>query len=585
MRLLLPILLAAALTAADRPTDAEWAPVAQAMAENAADALAQVEAIASRYPKWGDGQRALALVRLRAGDAKGSYGAARVALSLNGKDQAAGVLALQALSAQGRHADALKVATLQFKDDAADPGGSVAAQAAISAFQGNDSPAAQTWIGTARRRAGNQVSPAIEFVTSRLLAQNRDIDGAAAALDRALAAQPDYRDALYERGRLRLVQAVQAKEGADADRSIAGAIEDFSAALKLDRRDTPAQMGLGRALIDQGIRKIAAGKADLGNADLRQGAAQLREALAQDPDSREGHLWLGDALVRLEQWADAVPHLKQARSMGASERALPFNLALALGRSGDAAGAKRILDGIDPVGLDEILTVASNAYHLGDYASAKKQFLASLAQIEDRSRRAAIIRWVAHCERGLADALPKGDRLRDEVLDKAAKLYLDAGNDEDYESRRWYAALQAPRSPEHAFQVGKQLLKWDGFMNPPAWRLMVANYGHHITRDRGISGLMPAHGLLWGLLAILPLGLFLKSLFMPSGGGAPAPAPTSGGGARSTTRRSPPKPGATSARKPPASATTRPMPSAAPRPPTTASGKQAPPSPKTPFGG
>jgi hypothetical protein len=535
------LLLAAALAAAaDAPTAAEWSPVAQALEAGGDEAVNSVEAITTRYPKWPDGFRALAAARLRAYDPGGAWRAARQALGLNKRDGMAAILGIQALAVQARYDDAFKVADLF--DDATDASGAVASQAAIAALQAGDDTRLGTYLAAAKTRAGDNGAPVLDFIEAKQAQRRGDLPAAMTALERAIAARPDYRDALYELGRVGIVQALSTPEQAIA--LLAKAEESFQAAARLDKHDQDSRFGLGRARLERGKRLIADGKADEGNAVLRLALTALDEGLQLKPTDRDAKLWKGDALLRLERYEEAVPLLRFALANGAPDRALPFNLSLALSKCGKTAEAAEVLEGVQAQSVDEQLTMAMNVFNQGNWSAAGKLFQDALGDLrvdtpELAARRWSTYRYIGHCCREEAALLPAGSIEREERLELAAKFYKEAGDNGDFPARHWYMYVQAPRSPLHAFVAGRQSVTWDGWWNPPAWKLLAGNYGYKVTRGEGIPGAFkhgPAHVMLWLLLAIIPFGLFLKGWLLPNGIYGKA-KPKAGPPRGSTTRR------------------------------------------------
>lgn len=522
------LLFAAALAcAADAPTEAEWAPVAQSMEGSGTEAVASIETITAKYPKWPDGHRALAAARLRAGDPSGGWKAARAAIGLNKADTAAAVLGLQALAILARYDDAFKVADLF--NDASDPGGTVAAQAAITALMARNDQRLADYLKAAKARS-NGAAPILDFITAKQAQRAKDLPGAAAALDRAIAAKPDYRDALYELGRVRTVQALQTP--AQAEELLGKADEAFSAAAKLDNKDSDSRFGLGRARLELGKRLLAAGKTDPGSAKLREALGSLDEALQLEPANRDGKLWKGDVLLRLERYEEAAPMLKQAFNAGATDRALPFNLSLALSRSGKPDEAAKVLENVEAQSDDERLTLAINAFNLGNWSAAQKLFTDARDNIpvepaESAKRRWAVYRYLGHCARELA-AGAEGEK-RDELIETASMYYKEAGNNGDFAARHWYMHHEVQRGPLQAFEAGRQSIKWNGMWNPPAWKLLAGNYGFKVSRGEGFAGAWKhskPHLMLWTLLTFIPIGLFLKGWLLPGGlygGGKPKP--------------------------------------------------------------
>lgn len=581
------ILAAAIAAAADAPTDAEWTPVAQALEAGNGDAIAQIEALTARYPKWPDGFRALALAQLRANDGKAAWAAARKALGLDPKDAAAGALGVQALTHQGRNPEAVKVAALF--TDATDPGGRVAEMGAVAALAGHDDAALAGFIASAKARAGGTASPVLDVLESKQALARKDVAGAVAALERAVAARPDYHDALYELGRVRTVAALQSPD--QAETLLAKSDEALVAAARLDRRDADARLALGRARLERAKRIAAAGRADEADAMLRSAIDPLNEALQLRPGDRDAKLWKGDVMLRLRRYDEAAPLLRQAYNAGVLDRALPFNLALALTKTGKSDEAAKILENINAASADEQLTLGISLYHQENWAAADKMLRDALTGLDPEipaqaRNRLCAMRYVAHCERELA-ALATDPDVQSRHLETALNIYKEAGDADDYASRHWYIQTAAARSPLDAFKAGQQSLKWDGVVNLTAWRLMAANYGYKLTHGEGFPGLIkygPAHAMLWGLIAFIFLGLFAKGFLMPAK--APKPAKEQPRKPGTTTVRAPVK-----AAKPPTATTRKPGSSVAKPPPklTTPAPKQPTPppigGPKTPFGG
>jgi len=580
------LLLAAALAvAADAPTDAEWAPVAQALEAGGAEAVNSVEAITKSFPKWPDGFRALASAKLRINDTRGAWSAARGALALNKNDADAAALGIQALAGLGRYDDAFKVADLF--TDATDPSGTVASQAAICALQAGNDARVDAYLKTAKTRSGPSGIAMLEFVAAKRAQRAKDLPGAVAALERAVAGNANYRDAFYELGRVRMVQALQTP--AEAADLLEKAEVAFFSASRLYIRDADSRFGLGHARLERAKLLQTAGKSDEAGTMLRQALTALDDGLQLRPDSRDAKLWKGDALLRLERFDEAVPFLRQALAGGAIDRALPFNLSLALSRSGKPEEAAKVLDGIEAQNTDERLTLAMNTFGQGNWAAASKLFHDSIDGPEGLpagAQRWSTYRYLGHCAREQAAQAEASSTSREEFLEMAGNYYKEAGDNGDFASRHWYMTVQVPRSPLHAFVAGRQSIKWDGAWNPPAWKLLVANYGYKVTRGEGVPGAFKnglPHVMLWLLLAIIPVGLFLKGWLMPQGlygtaggktGGKPAPRPAN---------RPAAKPAAAGARKPGAATAQRRPPGAKPPSRALSPKTPGPGGPKTPF--
>ena len=356
----------------------------------------------------------------------------------------------------------------------------------------------------------------------------------------------------------------------------------LSEAARIDPRDVASRLALGRARLERAKLIAAAGRNDEADTAFRTVLAPIDEALTLRPDDRDGKLWKGDALLRLRRYEEAAPLLRQALNAGILDRALPFNLALALTKTGKAEEAGKVLENVVTSTADERLTLGINLFNQGNWIAANKMLREALEVLaaddpKEGRQRTITKRFVAHCEREMA-GLTQDPEARTGHLLTALKLYKEAGDEDDYISRHWYLATSTERSPLDAFAAGRQSLKWDGWVNPTAWRLLAANYGFKIAHGEGVKGLIkygPAHAMLFGLLAFICLGLFGKSLLMPAAATA-RPAPADGG------KR---KPGTTAVRAPVKLPN---KPSTSARKPSSAALKPEPPlasGPKTPFGG
>lgn len=596
--LALLVLPLAGLRAGDAPTDAEWSPIAAALVAGTQGSITDAERLLQRYPQWPDGFRALALAKLQSGDARGAWSAARQALIINSADADAGAIGVQALAAQVVAHDLLSngkerawpdvFAVADKFTDATDAGGKVAAQAAVAALRMGDQGLLAKYLDAVKARSGGAPNPVIDFIAAKQALGAKDLAGAIAALERAIAARPDYHDALYELGRVHIVAAMA--DPGSADGHYAKAAEAFTAAAKLDIKDAGSRFGLGRVRLEQGKRLAAAGNADDAGASFRKALAALDEGLQLEPRELNGKLWKGDALLRLERWEEAVPMLQQALAGGIEDRALPFNLALALTKAGRPGAAAEVLGEVKAESSDEQLTMAMNAFHQGNWVAAADMLVKGMQSLSDPAQLPQYLaaeRYYAHCQRELAKA-SKDPSEAAEHMKAALDSYLDAGERGDFPSRHWWLALKTQAGPDQAFAAGKQILHWDGWLAMDAWRLLLGNYGWHITQGQGFAGLIAhgaAHLMLWSLITMILMMLFLKGLVMPMMK-PPAPARASAGA----------KPGTASARRPggaaaaKASAATRAGAAAggAKRPPSRASAKPPSAGPgsggaKTPF--
>jgi len=125
--------------------------------------------------------------------------------------------------------------------------------------------------------------------------------------------------------------------------------------------------------------------------------AEYEKALAVDRGQPETELALGQTLVDLKRWADAIPHLQRAYRSGYKVDLSGFDLARALAATGDEAGALAVLRAM--AGTLEV--DALSYYALGDLALELGDPL-----LADRFYRDAIARApgaaVAHEKRGVA---------------------------------------------------------------------------------------------------------------------------------------------------------------------------------------
>ena len=565
------------LFAGDAPTQAEWAPVAAEIDKGGFEAVTMLTDITTKYPKWADGHRALALAKLRSGDAKGSYGSAKIALTINPADIDAGVIGMRALAQQNRKDAAFMVANLF--TDATDTGGQVAGEAAMIALQAADTGQLAKYIELAKARAKGAANPVLSFITARQALIAKDLTGAASALEQAIALRPDYRDAIFELGRVRTAMALAQQDASKATELYNTSAEAFNQAARLDSRDAASRFGLGRARLEHGKLMIADGKTAAGEAMLRTALTAFDDGLMIVADDVDAKLWKGDTLLRLQRYREAVPCLRLAFNSGVTDRTLPFNLALALTKSDKGDEAKEVLETLKAETPAEQLTLAMTVFSLKNWTIASDMFEKALKNndgLPEGPQRNSAFRYYGHCQRELA-ALEQDPVQRETYINEAVGAYQTAGDGGDFVARRWYLAIQAERSPLKAFEAGKKDRDWYGFFSLSAWKLLAGNYGHKVTRGEGFGGAFSyglAHVCLWSLLAFIPLGLFVKGWLLPGGIGK---------GTNNSRKPGPPSaPG--SARKPAATAT-KPGTKATTRTPAKPAAPAAPGAAKTPFGG
>src|SRR5579863_5687670 len=205
-------------------------------------------------------------------------------------------------------------------------------------------------ITAARARvAQNPGSPDGYLALGRALRVAEDAEGAAKALDRALALDPRLSRAWYEKG-LMALESGTLPQAADLFRKAvdfdpgnaptrielaslllrrgnwAEARVQLEAVLRLDPANATAHDGLGLILSQQGKPADAAG--------------EFRQALALDPSFAEAQESLGEALLQLGQWSAAAESLTKALSGNLPDTSMAtYGLASALKHSGKTAEA------------------------------------------------------------------------------------------------------------------------------------------------------------------------------------------------------------------------------------------------------
>jgi tetratricopeptide (TPR) repeat protein len=491
---------AATKAAAKAPTAVEWTPVQQALSSGAADAAARVTALNRAYPAWADGPLALARFHLDGGRAAQAVEPARQAARL-GHLQGEAVLA-QALLAAGRPREAITVAeTAKTVDET----GWVRYWGAAAAASVSDWAKARTLLAEARTRGGTQSPKDFYFLAGRLAQQAKDWGAAEDALADAVTRDPSFWDGWYELGRVRALRAELEPSGAIT--LWGGAENAFAAALRGRPQDHETRVGLARA--KSGLARLAHADGDtVAEASrLRDAVTLLDQVLKDQPDHRDANLLVGDAHLHLEEWPAAAEHLAKARALGAKDRALPFNLALALQNAGRTEEATAMLAALEAVNAGERITVGLNAYANGQFQLAARM-LADAAQdpVLDGDNAGAAWRFAGHAHRMLA-AAGAGDTARD----SASASYRQAGNLRDMEGRRFHLALEGEASPQRAYAAGWTWLAWENYLSLPAWFQVIGHYGAAKTHGQGLAGLArhaPLHLLFWTMLCVLPLALF-----------------------------------------------------------------------------
>lgn len=535
-----------AAVAADAPTQGEWGPVVQAVAAQAPDARQQLLAITAKYPKWIGAWIELARFELAARQPEEAWKYARQALTIERANGEAAALAVQALTQVGRHDDAIGVAApfLANRQSDKQAGGRAgwvnfyAAQAAFTAKR-PDPAKADELLKAAKACAGAAVPGDFHFLDARLAIRRGDLAGGTKNLERAVAADPRLWDAWYELGRARSVLAERETSVPGRRALLLAAEQAFTTVTKALPDDFESWLGLGQA--QAAIARLEMESGGEGGAKLKDAAASFGEALERKPDLVPALTALGEAQLRLERYAPAAEALARARELGANDDILLSNLALALEKTGRAEEAVRIQATTTATSAPALINKGMTLFKAKVYRTATDLFEQAVRHPEletQRETRGQVLRFAGHAWRDWAaqdPALPAAER--EQRLEKAAEAYRRAGDLGDRMAIRHYAALQSERGPATAYAAGWKLLGWSSSTSLAGWKLVLGNYG----ASRAWAN--PLHLGIWGVLAGLPLLLWIASLFKR----APAPSdevrrPSPRGPAAESARRAPPAP-------------------------------------------
>jgi len=495
----------AAIAAA--PGQAEWEPVRVALANDDPTAQAKLIALIKQYPSWADGTKALARCLLDQGKSAEALTAAKRANQLAPNDEQALRIQVRALADLGRKAEVYAlVDTTATKDGA----GWIRYEAGLAAVGFNDAVKADALLKEAKSRAGTKVPPEFLFLESRIAILTRDFARAELALASATTQQPDFWDGWYELGRVRLVLA-------DNDRAqratwVGKANAAFTTVSKGLPDDANGHIGLGRANLEEAKLLMAANQADQASGKLRDAVAQLELALTKSPDVAEAYVLLGDAQLRLEQWAPAAAALQRAKSLGAKDRSLTFNLAIALQQTDKNDEAQALLKSVTAASPAEQVTIGMGAYRSRNWLLAVQLLSSAVDELEDAAAKGAVWRYVGHAYNHIAES--KTGDAREAALDSAEAAYRKSGDLLDFDARRFYVSSEAARSPERAYAAAWQAIHWDT-LNVSAWSLAIGNYGLAKTGGQGLGGMAkraPRHLALWSALVLLPLIFFAVGL-------------------------------------------------------------------------
>jgi Flp pilus assembly protein TadD len=493
------------LNAADRgtPTAEEWGPVQQAIDGGRSDANARLLALLNAYPAWADGSRMLAKLLLEQGRAAEALAAARRANALAPDDSESLRLQIRALAELKRPAE---IATLVDNAGGLDPRGWLRYEAGLAAVNLGDAARAEKMLAGARSRAGQQGQPEFLFLESRIAILGRDYPRAEQALTKATSLQATFWDAWYELGRIRLTLADQVQ--AERSQWLKKAGEAFAIVTSNIASDPNAQVGLGRTAMEQAKDLQTAGQDDQAGGQLRTAVGHLQKALTLKPDLVEAQVLLGDALLRLGRWSEAVTALRQAQKLGAKERSVTFNLAIALQQSGQIEAATALLGSITAANPGEQATLGMGAYRARNWLVAIALLSGAAEHLEDAATRGATLRFLGHAHGHLAATLNGAEA--EEHRDAAAAAYRAAGDLKDFPARHFLLATEAARDPDHAYAAAWTAIGWDT-LDLTAWGQALGNYGAAKTGGQGLAGMAaraPVHLAMWGALVLLPLLFF-----------------------------------------------------------------------------
>lgn len=537
------------------PTAEEWEPIRLAIANRTPTAQTQLLALERRYPVWVDGTNALATYLLEQGKAAEALAAAKRASQLAPANVPARRIQIRSLADLGRKAE---IYALVDTTSTTDPAGWIRYEAGLAAVGFHDAGKADTFLTEAKSRIGSKIPSEFLFLESRIALLTRDFARAELALVSATKQQPDFWDGWYELGRVRLVLA-------DFDHAqrgpwISKANAAFTTVCKALPNDAHGHLGLGRAQAEEAKLLLADHHNDQAGGKLREAVEQFNLALTAAPDNAEAYVVLGDAQLRLEQWGAAADALQRAKELGAKDRSLIFNLAIAWQQLGKKTESQALLANFTATTPNEQVTLGMSAYRSGNWLLAVRLLQGVADQLEDATAKGATWRFIGHACSHVAES-SSGDE-REAALDSAQTAYRTAGDLFDYNARRFYLSLAAARSPEHAYAAAWQCIHWDA-LNLSAWGVAVGAYGPAKTAGLGLSGMAkhaPVHLALWSALVLIPLVFFGLGLRQrPNGRSSNTAAVAS----RSRATRTPSSPGSSA----PSRTTTR-APAPPPRLPT-----------------
>ncbi len=503
---------------ADAPTTEEWAPVETALNDKSPTAEKQLADLVAAYPRWADGQRALAEWRLENGKAELALADAQAALAISPNDAGAASLMVQALGKVGKLKEAFILAE-KFVGDK-DPGGWVNFRAAEVAFNAGDQQKATLHLSLASGRT-KTLPPEFAFLDARISEAGGDLDRAEVSLNRAIAAKPRFWTAFYQLGVVNLRQAESKTTGSRIE-YLKKSEGNFKQVTDVVTKDALAWLGLGRAQLTL-AQEYLIDDHESGLAKAREAERSLNNAIEIDKDLRDAHLNLGVTYLINDKPEQAITHLLRARDLGDTNRTIGFNLMLAYQKLGRTAEFESEAANVQAVSTAEKITAGIGFFKAGNYALAIKLITSSIEGLgDDRERVSAAYRFIGHAEAAIAEQLaskqPGDEEAYNTHLDNAREAWRKSGNFRDYVAQRFFIGQESQRSPQLAYNAGWQHLRWHDYQSLDGWKLVLGNYGGAVTGGKGFAGMWeknPVHVIVWGVLGIIPLCLALFSWLRP----------------------------------------------------------------------
>jgi tetratricopeptide (TPR) repeat protein len=505
---------------ADNPTREEWTPVKTAIADNAANAVELLEGLTKQYPRWTDGLCELARQYFKQDRPADAEKCANQALGVDPAHAEAGSLSIQAKIAAGRGAEAFALADT-FTASTDTKSGYVFYQAALAAFQLGDIGRSEEYLKRAKDHIGKTIPAQFHYLEGRLALRQTipDVDRAEACLVRAVTSDDKLFDAWYEFGRVEIARADQHPNL--AQELLTKADDAFARVLKALPNDYESWLGRGRCQL--GLSKIMVDR-DLGDGrhQLSEAESCLRHALGLNEQLADAETCLGEVLLKYEKFEEAIEHLQKARALGATDRAVDFNLALAYEKTKRVSEARQVLKRLEAVSPAEKITKGITYYKAGRFESALNLLNLALDNTDitsDPELSGALLRFIGHAWQAWARQLDKQVRKTEDATaseevqrrtDEASMAYRKAGDLGDTLAQRSFLALECQQVPERAYAAAWSYLAWRGYRSPVGWGAVIGHYGASKAWRN------PVHIAIWAVVAVVLLVLWLKNQFRPA---------------------------------------------------------------------